>query len=124
MSDEVFCSPEEVQQVQAEARRELFPNAPAEVVCKLCNNMMPNPVIEYGVFTGWCVPCIRSRCSKKAVSRMVKKEQGAFTEPGKSRLAGVAPPLPAAERMAPNSAGITTNNGKPHLTLSSYLIHG
>ena len=101
-----------------------FLTRPAEVVCKLCNNMMPNPVIEYGVFTGWCVPCIRSRCSKKAVSRMVKKEQGAFIEPGKSRLAGVAPPLPAAERMAPNSAGITTNNGKPHLTLSSYLIHG
>lgn len=124
MSDDEFCTPAEAQKIQGDERRKLFPNAPAEIPCKLCRMMMPNPVIEYGAFSSWCIACVRSRCSKKAVRRMVRKEQEAPTESGKSQLAGVAPPRPAAERMAPNSAGITTTNGKPQLPLSSYLTHG
>ena len=114
MSEEVFCSPEEAQQVQAEARRELFPNAPAKVVCNLCNNMMPNPVIEYGVFTGWCVPCVRSKFSKRTLRRMTKTKE----------RTGTLTPRPISERMESKSTENGTYDGKPQLTLLSYLIHG
>ena len=120
MSDEVFCSPEEAQQVQAEARRELFPNAPAKVVCKLCNNMMPNPVIEYGVFTGWCVPCVRSKFSQRTLHRMTKTKVSVPV----LESTGALTPRPISERMESKSTENDPYDRKPHLTLSSYLIHG
>lgn len=124
MSDDEFCTPQEAQQSQAQARRDLFPNAPAEIPCKLCRMMMPNPVIEYGVFSTWCNACIRSRCSKKTVRKMVNREKKRESNPNKSRLVGAAPPRPAAERMESKSTENGTYDGKPQLTLLSYLIHG
>jgi len=106
---------------QAVVRRELFPDAPDKVKCKLCGNMMPNPVIEYGVFTVWCMPCVRSKFSKRTLRRMAKAKE---TRQGKSLTDGAEKPRPVLERMGSKSPENGSSDGKPQLTLLSYLIHG
>ncbi len=117
-----FCSPEKVQEVQAEARRLVFPKAAEEVPCRLCKSMMPNPVIHYGAFSNWCLSCLRSKLSKRSITRMQNRMKGKSEV--ENKMGGVEFTGTGSHDTISNSSRIEDSMGKPQLTLRQYLKRG